>query len=182
MSQPEPRGKLTSLVERFAGPELVRFIKFAIVGGSGVVVNMGVLWASKNYVFDALPHQTAVAWAGFLAIAISIVTNFLLNDAWTWGDRRQSGAAAFFSRFLKYVLVASIAGVVQWLVLTGLVHVGVHYLLANMVGIGAGIVINYCANNWWTFRAIADDPDAVTIPAEADGEGEDAGPEPSFTR
>ena len=146
---------LTGLIERARSPEFVRFLKFAAVGGSGVVVNMGVLWIATVYVFASLPHTTAVAWAGFWAIAISILTNFLLNDMWTWGDRRGAGASPFAVRLGKYVLVASIAGVVQWVVLQGLVHVGIHYMLANFVGIAAGIAINYVANNWWTFRARA---------------------------
>ena len=141
------------LLDRVRSQEFVRFLKFATVGGSGVVVNMGVLWIATVYVFGSLPHTTAVAWAGFLAIAISILTNFLLNDMWTWGDRRGTGASPFAVRLGKYVLVASIAGVVQWVILQGLVHVSVHYMLANFVGIAAGIAINYVANNWWTFRS-----------------------------
>ncbi|MDX9720369.1 MAG: GtrA family protein [Myxococcota bacterium] len=147
---------LVQVIDRLRSPEMMRFVKFAIVGGSGVVVNMGVLWFAKNFLFHNMTLSSAIGWAGFLAIAVSIVTNFLLNDAWTWGDRRQLGLTAFTTRFGKYVMVASIAGVVQWLVLQGLVQLGLHYLLSNMVGIGAGICLNFFLNNWWTFRARPD--------------------------
>jgi len=143
----------SQLGARLRSPETMRFVKFAAVGGSGVVVNMGVLWLGKNYVFASLAHASAVAWAGALAIAVSIVSNFVLNDGWTWRDREKRGTAHFFERLGKYVAVASVAGVVQWLVLQGGVWLGLHYLLANFVGIGAGIVINYFLNNYWTFRA-----------------------------
>jgi len=151
------RNPLMTLAARVRSQEFARFLKFAIVGGSGVVVNMGMLWLGKVFIFNAMSHQSAIAWAGFFAIAISILTNFLLNDGWTWSDRRADGVRAFLVRMGKYVLVASVAGVVQWLILQGFVHVGVHYLLSNLVGIAAGIVMNYCANNWWTFRSIAEE-------------------------
>lgn len=171
---------LSLLPARLRSPEILRFVKFAVVGGSGVVVNMAIFWLALHRLLVALPESATlgalaynprVAWSGALAIGISIITNFLLNDAWTWGDRQKRGTLHFWWRLSKYVLVASVAGVVQWVALQSLVGFGMHVMLANLCGIIAGIGINFVANNWWTFRAGADDtpvPGSEPEPETAD--------------
>lgn len=170
------------LPERLRTPEIKRFIKFGLVGGSGVVVNMGMLWLAMHRLLVTLPdhavlhglaYSPRVAWSGALAIAISILTNFLLNDAWTWGDRQKRGPLHFWWRLSKYTLVASVAGIVQWLALQGLAGLGMHVMLANFCGIIAGIGINFVANNWWTFRAGADDS-PLPVPQAVEPEPETA--------
>ena len=159
-----------------------RFFKFALVGGSGVVVNQLMLWLGVSVLFVSWPDKQAIALASFVAIGVSILTNFVLNDAWTWGDRDK--ASPWLFRFIKYALVASVAGGVQWIVLLALVDADLHTwmaaqlgldglrdagaLLANFVGIAAGIVINYFANNWWTFRAIEEEADPQAADTSAD--------------
>ncbi|MHA1685406.1 MAG: GtrA family protein [Candidatus Heimdallarchaeaceae archaeon] len=60
---------------------LVQFIKFAIVGASGTIVNLGLV-----YVF-----ATLAGWNDYLATAIgftvSVFTNFILNDIWTFNPK-----------------------------------------------------------------------------------------------
>jgi len=119
------------------------FGKFAVVGASGIVVNQGCL-ALLTLVFGV-----AVKWAGAIAIELSILNNFLLNNFWTWRDRRQQ---PFWRKLLKYHLVTSVSGGVNYAVLLTLTHFGMHALVANLVGIGLGMVINFLLNHFWTFR------------------------------
>lgn len=148
-------GLIGTVLELISSPDKLlewRFFRFAVVGGSGVVVNMLMLWLGVTYFFAAWGEST-LGVAGAFAIGVSIITNFLLNDVWTWGDRDKHGLSHFMQRMGKYVFVASIAGVVQWVVLIALSkQLGIAYLLANLVAIAAGIVINYVANNAWTFK------------------------------
>ncbi len=131
---------------------LARLAKFGVVGLSGVGVNHGLLLLGL-YVLDAWEPAAAYAAALTAAIGISILTNFLLNDAWTWRDRRLHGPRAFLVRLGKYYLVAGAAGVVQWAISWSLsipLEVNVH--LANLTGIAAGVGINFFVNHLWTFR------------------------------
>ena len=59
-----------------------RVARFALVGLSGVIVNLAAL----HLFAGVLGIHEVVASA--LAIETSIVTNFLLNDAFTFRDRR----------------------------------------------------------------------------------------------
>ncbi len=59
-----------------------RLIKFSVVGASGVAVNMGLLYALTRFM------GIHYILSSILAIEVSILTNFILNDIWTWRDRR----------------------------------------------------------------------------------------------
>ncbi len=123
-----------------------------MVGFGGVFVNHGLLLLGL-YLLSGWDPRTAYGVSLTVAIAISISTNFLLNDAWTWRDRRQKGAPAFLVRMAKYHLVAGIAGVVQWAfswTLSIPLEFNVH--LANLTGIAAGVLINFLVNHLWTFK------------------------------
>src|SRR5919202_23167 len=73
-------------------PSAGRFWKFALVGTSGVLVNMLTLITLVEY-FNANP---TVAW--MVAVGLSILSNFLLNNAFTWRDVRHSSRIHFFLR------------------------------------------------------------------------------------
>src|ERR687886_2307430 len=73
-------------------PSAGRFWKFALVGASGILVNLLTLITLVEY-FDANP---TVAW--MVAVGLSILTNFLLNNAFTWRDIRHSSRIHFFLR------------------------------------------------------------------------------------
>ncbi len=128
--------------------DLIRFVKFCIVGASGTLVNMGLLWLLTE--FAGLPYLVSAA----IGIETSIVSNFTFHDFFTFSDRRSTTAMVFFRRLLKYNLIG-LAGLainmgVLW-VLTELV--GLYYLLSNLVGIASTTVSRYILNLWWTWRS-----------------------------
>ncbi|MBI4186606.1 MAG: glycosyltransferase [Chloroflexi bacterium] len=127
--------------------ELTRFAKFCLVGFSGVLVNMGLLWLLTEVV--GLFYLLSAAFS----IETSIITNFTLNDRFTFRDRRSAGVKSFAGRLLKFNLV-SLAGLVLnmstlWLFTEVF---GVYYLVSNLFGIAVAILWNYLVNSWWTWR------------------------------
>jgi len=133
----------------------VRFIRFCAVGASGVVVNLGVFTLFQVVLLANLVpgDDTRFLLANVSGVAVSIFTNFLLNDFWTWGDREKRGHAHFWSRLSKFYVVSSAAAAVQvgvaWLVRS---QFGMMDQLAVLIGIGVATVINFTANHFWTFR------------------------------
>jgi dolichol-phosphate mannosyltransferase len=129
--------------------ELQRFVKYCLVGATGVLVNMGVL---------ALLVKAGIAYlkAGAVASETAIGTNFLLNEFWSFADRarRHSGIMPRMLRFFRFNLFcaggASIALVILWLLTN---YGGVHYLLSNLVGISVATVWNYGMNANLTWEA-----------------------------
>lgn len=116
-----------------------RFQKFLIVGAFGFVTNQGFLW---------LLHERAsisVKAASPIAILISMIVTFYLNEVWTWHDR---GGPGWMRRAQTYVPI-NIGGLaINWGVLTYLHSSwGMHYLWANVVGAGLAAIWNFALNN-----------------------------------
>jgi dolichol-phosphate mannosyltransferase len=127
--------------------ELVRFLKFCLVGGSGVFVNTGMLW---------LLHDKAgweISYALIAAIETAIITNFVLNNYITFSDYRKPGLKSFIGNFLRFNLFSVPGGILNWV--TTVVLTNTHtasYLIFNMVGIAIAMLWNYIANNLWTWK------------------------------
>ena len=129
-------------VSRHAG----RFLRFGLVGGSGVLVNNAILLALVEGL-KVPPVPAAV-----VATECAIVSNFLLNDRWTFADLRPRTARSWPKRFASYNLL-TLGGLVLSVGVLALLHgvAGLHYLLANIIGIAVGTLWNYGSNHQWTW-------------------------------
>jgi len=121
-----------------------RFLKFCAVGASGVVVNEGLLWILTE--FAGLFYLVS----GVIGIEVSIITNFLLNDAWTFRDRSH-GHSGMGRRGLKFNAVSLGGLVINMAALFTLVSMGIYYLYANLFGIACAVLWNYIVNLKWTW-------------------------------
>jgi len=150
-------------------PERQRFARFAVVGASGVLVNLGFM-ALGRLAFFGLDGDLRELLASALGILISIFTNFVLNDLWTWGDRDKGVRRRdFLVRLVAYYIGAGLAAALQFGTFAALyalfeleraAQVGaVHFLyLAQLAGIGVGMVLNYIINNRVVFRDRKEQP------------------------
>ncbi|MGM5480219.1 MAG: glycosyltransferase [Nanobdellota archaeon] len=122
-----------------------KFLKFAVVGTSGVLVNYAVLILFKEIVGLYLLFASAIA------VETSIITNFLLNNFWTWKSNRHTNS--FAGRFLRFNLVSLIALALNVSILFVLTeYVGMWYIIANAFGILVGMLVNFSMNDKWTFK------------------------------
>jgi dolichol-phosphate mannosyltransferase len=139
-----------------------RYIKFGLVGASGTVVNMVVLYLAQEHLFAAIVDTRQRLYASLaLAIAVATVNNFTWNRLWTWADRvraahdhHQQLEHARFSvlagQFGRYTLASWLGIGLQYGLTLWLSH-SLHYLLANVIAIVVASVINFLANDRWTF-------------------------------
>jgi putative flippase GtrA len=154
---------------------------FGVVGASGVLVNLGCLFAFA----DALGVQTNIASA--LAIEVSILSNFLLNDRWTFRDRRHA-ERSLAKRAADFHLVSLVGAAMQlsvfvasnvaWMLLLSPREVSDAYFgggapwfdrfirhplleppdvgalkyVSQLLGIGLAVLWNYLANFHLTWR------------------------------
>ena len=124
-----------------------RLFKFAAVGGFGIIVNMFFLW----FFIEVVDLFYLVSSS--LAIEISIINNFIWNYMWTWHDRKVATTKAFLLRFLKYNFSMMFAAIAN-LILLGFFKetFGLHYFMANMIGITGGFLLNYILSDRWIFK------------------------------
>ncbi len=148
---------------------LGRFLKFGIVGGSGVLVNLGIYF----FFTRGLGWQESL-WGKnlsyFLSVEVSILTNFLLNDLWTFADRRL--ADRWPTRFFRFHIVSlvgmainwGIFALLNWMIESGRLeligdlsllgwHGNVDDLIAACLGIIGAMAWNFLANLLWTWRS-----------------------------
>ncbi len=129
-----------------------RFIKFNLVGLSGVAVNEGMLVALTNAGLFYL-YSSAVA------IEVSILTNFVLNDYWTFRDRRQGSALVRLVKFNLLMLVGLATNLAIVFVATS--TFGIYYALSNLIGIAAAFLLRYALSVRYTWMRKVEDEAAL---------------------
>jgi len=89
-----------------------RFIKFAVVGFTGFVV---------NYVGLELLKRAGLTtyFATLLATEASIISNFIFNNIWTFKDKIITSVKDLIAQFLKFNLSSLVAVIVQPLIVAG---------------------------------------------------------------
>ncbi|MCL4435941.1 MAG: MFS transporter [Thaumarchaeota archaeon] len=118
----------------------MRFIRFNIVGFTGIFVNEGLLillTAGGMYYL----------YASAIAVEASILGNFILHDIWTFKDRRHGHIMARLMRFNGLMLVGLGINLVILYALTE--FFGVNYLVSNLVGIMVASVARYSMSVRW---------------------------------
>lgn len=122
--------------------ELDRLIKFSVVGLSGIAVNEGALYLLVKS--GALSENTAV----FPATELSILNNFMWNDLWTFRDLKKG---SLLKRLFNFHVAAASGFLVQVAVYFALKSLGVHYLVANFVGILLSFIVRFLVNRHVTW-------------------------------
>ncbi len=124
-----------------------RFLKFGAVGVSGMGVSYGV-YIPATRMLGVLHEAAYVA-----ALLVSILTNFLLNEAWTFRDRGTGGAAGFAGRLVRFYLVSLGGAAINWVVFYVCFRkFGMYDLIAMLVGIAVATAWNFLVNLAWTWR------------------------------
>lgn len=137
------RAVLRNLV---AGPAAVQLRRFVIVGALAAGLQIALLWlfvdvAGLNYLVGAT-----------VAIEITIVCSYVLNNAWTFRASRNTGVAGYLAGLVKTNLVRGTAIPIQLGVLAALVEWGeMMYLLANVVAILVSGVYRFVLDSRWTW-------------------------------
>ena len=135
------------------------FLRFAAVGASGTLVNLGgfalALHAGLNK-FVASP----------LAIELSIIWNFVLNNYWTFKDRKTRDRTRV--KGLKYNLVSIVSLGVSFatFIAMSMLVPRASPEIDQLAGIVPAVLVNYFLNSYWTFRSHEEsEPGETLLPA-----------------
>lgn len=129
-----------------------RFIKFGLVGASGTVINIAVLYLAQEFLFrQIVDFHSRLNYSIALAITLATISNFYWNRRLTWRDRQGDAHPSALVLFAKYVMAAALSIALQSL-LTKWLAMHMHYIVANLVAIALASVCNFVANDRMTFR------------------------------
>ncbi|MBX3745251.1 MAG: GtrA family protein [Verrucomicrobiae bacterium] len=124
---------------------LGRYLRFCVVGGSGVVVDMGVLYLLAD------PGRLGwdLTWSKVAAAEVAVLNNFVWNEAWTFGDlaRARRGWGARLGRLARFNLICVLGIGLSAGLLNAQVHgLGMNVYLANLLAIVVVSVWNFWLN------------------------------------
>lgn len=123
-----------------------RFFKFAVVGASGVVVDMAVLFLLS----DPRALGLGLTRSKLAAAELAILNNFLWNDAWTFRDmvKTRHNWLHKLRRFAKFNIVCGIGLVLNVVLLNVMFNVlHMNRYAANLIAIGVVTAWNFWVNS-----------------------------------
>ena len=121
----------------------LQFLKFAVVGFSGVFVDFGITWLFKEKVKLNKYVSNAI---GFICAATS---NYILNRIWTF----ESDNADVATEYGKFMLVSAIGLGINSLTLYLLTDkLKWNFYVSKIFAIGAATLWNFFANLLFTFK------------------------------
>ncbi len=123
---------------------LLRFIRFGIVGASGMVVDFGVTWLCKEklhwnkYISNSL---------GFILAATN---NYIWNRLWTFHSTSDAVAREYTLFFIIALIGLGLNNGIIYLL-----HERLHlnFYLSKLIAIGCVTIWNFVMNYVFTFRA-----------------------------
>jgi len=121
------------------------FVKFSLVGTCGVFVNLG----SFSLLIELGLNKFLASPTAILA---SIISNFLMNNHWTFGDRAMTSRRSV--RGFKFMIVSMTTLLLSYtvFVVLSMLFPKVLPVLLQAGGIAPGALLNYYLNSRWTFR------------------------------
>jgi dolichol-phosphate mannosyltransferase len=120
-----------------------RFIRFGLVGFSGVFVDMAIFYLLRDKLGLGLTLSAA------LSAEVAMFNNFLWNDLWTFSDisQHQRGWRQWFERFLKFNVICLVGLILNVSLVNLLFNVfGINEYVAKLIAIAAVTVWNFWIN------------------------------------
>jgi dolichol-phosphate mannosyltransferase len=123
-----------------------QFVRFALVGSSGVLTNLAVY---SGLIYLLFVHYLIAASASFVT---AMSGNFILNLRWTFKTHGR-GFKAIRDQYLKYAIVTLVSYVINILVLWILVDFWHwHKVVAQLTAIFMTTASNFLGSKLWAFK------------------------------
>ena len=147
---------LVLLLEKLVGPAVpVRFLLFSIIGALGVGTHLLTLWFATHVLF------TGFALAQSAATLVAMTGNFLLNNLFTYRDRRLRGRR-LLTGLISFYAVCGAGAAANVGIASHLVVDHHSWWLAGLAGAAVSVVWNYAMSSIFTWS-----PRPATQPAAA---------------
>lgn len=130
------------------------FLKFLVVGTIGFIINTAVLVIGVN--FGMIPAN-----AGVLGAEFAILSNFILNNIWTFSDRKLTSWNQIPKKFITFNVLSFGSAIIQFISLKiGEIALGLSrykspviditfvkfiswYMVFYVTGVALGLIWNY---------------------------------------
>ena len=118
-----------------------RFLNYAIVGCVGLLVNMGTLWVLTR------AATTSPSVSLMIAVELSIVSNFYLNNMLTFRNQRFRGVLKVLRGLVMFNAICATGAVINHALALKLTQSGLaNIYFATMIGYAVATMWNYIVN------------------------------------
>lgn len=144
---------LIGLYDKWLGRIIpTRFALFGTVGAAGVIVQMGALWAvlalfGEGFVYGHWSPELRFIVADTLAAIVAMTFNFVLNNEFTYADKRLRGFGPLLKGWLRFAATCSIGLLTNVGSAAVLKTMGFHSGVAAIAGIVVGSVWNFALSS-----------------------------------
>ncbi|HPW66675.1 MAG TPA: GtrA family protein [Salinivirgaceae bacterium] len=121
---------------------IYKFIKFGIVGFSGVLVDFGITFLCKEWL--KIPKYVSNA----IGFTVAASTNYYLNRVWTFYSQNPNMLREYSDFFVISLIGLAINTLILYLCVKKL---KLNFYLAKLIAIGVTTIWNFSANYLYTF-------------------------------
>ena len=134
-------------------PLITKFIKFAVVGASGAVIDFGLTALCKG--IFGIPELLSNA----IGFTVAATSNYFLNRVWTWRSTSKEVGIEYAKFFIVSLVGLGLNSLIVFLlkdisIVPRFVETNLDwdFWVAKIIATGIVMVWNFLANNLFTFR------------------------------
>ena len=124
----------------------IRFIFFALVGVTGVLVHLAALRIAM------VPFQAPFTDAQTVATIVAMTSNFFINNAVTYRDAQLKGPIPILRGLLLFYMVCAIGAVANIGIASWIYDNYESWFLAALAGVAMGSVWNFAVSSFFVWR------------------------------
>lgn len=134
--------KIYHTIQTLFFQERAQIIKFFVIGVSGVLLDLGLLFVFSNFAHIWPPLSVVLVQTCVLSY------NFLLNKYWAFGAKQNTK-----NQIGKYLALVGINYGLSFVSMYLFYHVfGFHYMLIRVFTIACIFPLNFLAYKYWVYR------------------------------
>ena len=129
---------------------LRNFIKFAIRGVAGAIVDTSVLWILTTLFFHS--YFTKYILSPAISYEVGIVATYIICYFWIWNNKVNKDKSDFFRRLIYYNFALIISLVIKVLVLAAINEIFNFYILiSNLIALCFSGIFSFFASEKYIF-------------------------------
>lgn len=151
---------VAALSARWRDPSTQRFLRYLLIGATAyLVTSLGLELYRRSGLFAGIAASTAAlgnesSLAAAAAVETSIVYSFLLNNFWTWRERRARRLGVFLLRLLKFNLLEIGAIFIQFAAVGVITSILGDTVLVRQLALAASVGLLVVPYNWFMHNRV----------------------------
>jgi putative flippase GtrA len=116
-------------------------LRFAVTGVCSLGADVGLLYGLHSGAGASLTVAT------ILGSVAAVIVNYLLNRNWTFQAQASHGSVMG-----PYLLMVGVNVGSTLLIVRGLTHLGLYYLVSKLVAVAFNAAVNFVSARYWVFK------------------------------